>query len=130
MLVPHAARQIVDSSGYDGRKVRLRRAGADPGGHPAADGDATGWWWSGSRYPDGRAVTLVADDRLFRNRTLRRTSAGELVLGLVAPRYRRVVVDEFHHGYQARGLARRGRIRLEHALAAGDGSCGSSPPSA
>jgi hypothetical protein len=54
-------------------------------------------------YPDDRTVTLVADDRLFRNRTLRYTSAGELVLGLVAPRYRRVVVDEFHQGYQVAG---------------------------
>jgi hypothetical protein len=54
-------------------------------------------------YPGDRVVTLVADDRLFRNRTIRNTSAGELVLGLVAPRYRRLVVDEFHHGYQAAG---------------------------
>jgi hypothetical protein len=55
------------------------------------------------RYPGGRAVTLVADDRLFRNRALRRTAAGTFVLGLVAPRYRRMLVDEYHHGYQASG---------------------------
>lgn len=54
-------------------------------------------------YPGGRAVTLVADDALFRNRTLRRTLAGAFVLGLVAGRYDRMVVDEYHHGYMAAG---------------------------
>jgi hypothetical protein len=54
-------------------------------------------------YPSDRVVTLVGDDRLFRNRTLRNTYAGPLVLGLVTPRYRHMVVDEFHHGYQASG---------------------------
>ena len=50
---------------------------------------------------DGRTVTLVADDRLFTNRALRETAAGPFVLGLVVPRYRRVVVDEYHHGFDA-----------------------------
>jgi hypothetical protein len=50
-------------------------------------------------YADGRAVTLVADDRLFRNQTLRKTAAGPIMLGLVTPRYRRLVVDEFDQGY-------------------------------
>jgi hypothetical protein len=56
---------------------------------------------------DGRrAVTLVADDRLFENRTLRRTAAGGFALGLVVPRYRRMLVDEYHHGFDAsRSLA-------------------------
>jgi hypothetical protein len=48
---------------------------------------------------DGRNVTLVADGRLFTNRALRETAAGPFVLGLVAPRYTRVIVDEYHHGY-------------------------------
>jgi hypothetical protein len=102
VLLPHAARQIVDSAGYDGRKV--------PCEVPVPTRVDTLLQTVTGRlvvvrltYPGDRAVTLVADDRLFRNRTLRNTSAGELVLGLVAPRYRRVVVDEFHHGYQTAG---------------------------
>jgi hypothetical protein len=102
VLLPHAARQIVDSAGYEGRKV--------PCEVPVPTRVDTLLQTVTGRlvvvrltYPDDRAVTLVADDRLFRNRTLRNTSAGELVLGLVAPRYRRVVVDEFHHGYQTAG---------------------------
>jgi hypothetical protein len=50
---------------------------------------------------DDRSVTLVADDRLFSNRALRETAAGPFVLGLVVPRYRRLVVDEYHHGFDA-----------------------------
>ena len=50
---------------------------------------------------DGRAVTLVADDALFTNRALRDTGAGPFALGLVVPRYDRVMVDEYHHGYDA-----------------------------
>jgi hypothetical protein len=49
----------------------------------------------------GRTVTLVADDALFTNRALRETGAGPFALGLVVPRYDRVVVDEYHHGYDA-----------------------------
>ena len=55
---------------------------------------------------DGRTVTLVADDRLFANQALRRTGAGPFALGLVARRYDRIVVDEYHHGFDAsRSLA-------------------------
>ncbi len=54
-------------------------------------------------YEGGRRVTLVADDRLFTNRALRETAAGPFALGLVVPRYRRVVVDELHHGYEGDG---------------------------
>ena len=50
---------------------------------------------------DGRTVTLVADDRLFANRALRESGAGPFALGLVVPRYDRVVVDEYHHGFDA-----------------------------
>jgi hypothetical protein len=102
VLVPHAARRIVDSAGGDGRRV--------PCDVPVPTRVDTLLQTVTERpvvvrltYPDLRTVTVVADDRLFRNRTIRRTSAGELVLGLVAPRYRRVVVDEFHHGYQSAG---------------------------
>jgi hypothetical protein len=44
---------------------------------------------------------LVADDRLFANRALRETAAGPFVLRLVVPRYRHVIVDEYHHGFDA-----------------------------
>ena len=50
---------------------------------------------------DGRTVTLVADDGLFANRALRESGAGPFALGLVVPRYDRVVVDEYHHGFDA-----------------------------
>ncbi|HKT59498.1 MAG TPA: DUF4350 domain-containing protein, partial [Gemmatimonadales bacterium] len=50
---------------------------------------------------NGRTATLVADGRLFTNRALRETAAGPFVLGLVVPRYRRVLVDEYHHGFDA-----------------------------
>jgi hypothetical protein len=53
--------------------------------------------------PRDRTVTLVAEDHLFANRALRETAAGPFVLRLVVPRYSRVVVDEFHHGYDASG---------------------------
>lgn len=102
VLLPHQARKIVDSAGYEGRRV--------PCDVPKPVRVDTVLRTVRERlvvvrliYPDGRVVTLVADDRLFQNRTLRSTSAGALVLGLVAPRYQRVVVDEFHHGYQAAG---------------------------
>jgi hypothetical protein len=55
------------------------------------------------RYGDGRRVTLVADPTVFSNRALRETAAGPFALGLVVPRYRRVLVDERHHGYQVAG---------------------------
>jgi hypothetical protein len=46
---------------------------------------------------------LVSDDGLFRNRALRLTLAGGFVVGLVADRYGRIVVDEYHHGYVVAG---------------------------
>lgn len=50
-----------------------------------------------------RRVILVADEALFRNRTLRRTSAGPFALGLFAGRTDRVVFEEYHHGFGASG---------------------------
>jgi hypothetical protein len=102
VLAPHRATTLVDSAGPEGRKVFCAvpvPARVDTLLVTVRDRPVV----LRLRYPGGRAVTLVADDRLFRNRTLRNTSAGELVLGLVAPRYRRVVVDEYHHGYHAAG---------------------------
>ncbi|HWB42842.1 MAG TPA: DUF4350 domain-containing protein [Gemmatimonadales bacterium] len=102
VLTPHPARSIVDSSGQQGRKVRCEvpePVRVDTLLLTVRDRLVAVRLW----YPGDRAVTLVADDRLFRNRTLRNTSAGTLMLGLVAPRYRRLVVDEYHHGYQAAG---------------------------
>lgn len=51
----------------------------------------------------GRAVTLVADDGLFSNRALRSSGAGPFALRLVAGRYRRMVVDEYHQGFGPSG---------------------------
>jgi hypothetical protein len=51
----------------------------------------------------GRGVILVADGRVFGNRALRETGAGEFALGLVAGRYERAVFDEYHQGYGAGG---------------------------
>ena len=102
VLTPHPAQKIVDSAGYDGRKVTCEVPAptrVDTLLQTVRDRLVVVRLW----YPDDRVVTLVADDRLFRNRTLRNTSAGAFVLGLVTPRYKRVVVDEYHHGYQAAG---------------------------
>jgi len=102
VLTPHPAPSIVDSSGPEGRKVRCDvpdPVRVDTLLQTVGDRLVVIRLW----YPGERAVTLVADDRLFRNRALRNTSAGTLTLGLVVPRYRRMVVDEYHHGYQAAG---------------------------
>lgn len=103
-LVAHGLREVVDSgAGYDGRRVQCgvsqpRRVDTLlrtlQGGRPVVVRLA---------YEGGRTVTLSADDGLFRNRTMRHTLAGSLVLGLVAGRYDRMVVDEYHHGYVAAG---------------------------
>ena len=103
VLAAHGARQVVDSTALtEGRRVRCEV--------PEASRVDTLLQTLRERpvvvrlsYPSGRAVTLVADDGLFRNRTLRRTLAGGFVLGLVAGRYQRVLVDEYHHGYSAAG---------------------------
>lgn len=104
VLSPHAATFIVDSAGYEGRKVRCDvpvPERVDTLLLTVRDRLVAIRLW----YPGGRAVIVVADDRLFRNRTLRNTSAGEMMLGLVVPRYRSLVVDEYHHGYHtARSL--------------------------
>lgn len=55
------------------------------------------------RLDGGRSVTLVADDALFSNRALRSTDAGPFALRLVAGRYGRVLVDEYHQGYGPSG---------------------------
>lgn len=109
VLDPHAARRIVDSTGHDGRRVpcdvplpsRVDTLLRTVNDRPVVVRLA---------LPDGRSATLVADDRLFRNRTLRNTSAGTLVLGLVTPGYRRMVVDEYHHGYQVTGSLSRAAL--------------------
>jgi hypothetical protein len=98
-LVRHLATTVTDSSDtYDGRRItctvpapsRVDTLLRTLNDRPVALRLA---------YPEGRTVTLVADDRLFRNQTLRRTAAGPLMLGLVTPRYRRLVVDEFDQGF-------------------------------
>jgi uncharacterized protein DUF4350 len=104
VLTRHAARTIVDSADSEGRKVSCEipePVRVDTLLETVRDRLVAVRLW----YPGDRAVTLVADDRLFRNRTLRNTASGAFVLGLVTPRYRRMVVDEYHHGYRdARSL--------------------------
>jgi hypothetical protein len=51
----------------------------------------------------GRVVTLVSDDRLFSNRLVRESGTGPFVLDLVVGRYARIIVDEYHHGFDASG---------------------------
>jgi hypothetical protein len=55
------------------------------------------------RRDSDHAVILVADAALFENRQLRETDAGPFALGLFAGRYRRVVFEEYHHGFGAAG---------------------------
>ena len=59
----------------------------------------------------GAAVTLVADDQLFTNRVLRTAPGAPFVLRLVAGRYRRMLVDEYDHGFGPSG-------RLDQAILA------------
>lgn len=53
----------------------------------------------------GGRVLAVADDELFSNRVLRDADnpVGPLLLGFFVPRYRRVLVDEYHHGFGPSG---------------------------
>jgi len=50
-----------------------------------------------------RRVILVADEELFRNRSLRHSGAGPFALRLFRGRYDRVVFEEYHHGFGAQG---------------------------
>jgi hypothetical protein len=59
----------------------------------------------------GSAATLVADDEVFTNRALRGAAGAPFVLRLVTDRYRRLVVDEYDHGFGPSG-------RLDQAVAA------------
>jgi hypothetical protein len=109
-LVRHLASTVTDSSaGFEGPAVACDVPAANrvdtllrtESGRPVA---------IALEYPEGRRVVLVADDRLFSNRALRETGAGPFALGLIVPRYRRVVFDELHHGYQASGSLARATI--------------------
>lgn len=66
----------------------------------------------------GGAVLLVADGRLFANRELRDSKAGEFTLGLVSGSYPRVLVDEYHQGFgPGGGMLRAARRWLATAPA-------------
>jgi hypothetical protein len=103
VLVAHAAREIVDTgAAFDGRRVQCevpRPAAVDTLLETLRERPVV----LRLSYPEGRTVTLVSDDGLFRNRALRRTLAGAFVVGLVADRYERMIVDEYHQGYVAAG---------------------------
>jgi hypothetical protein len=102
-LVQHLARSVVDSSELpDGRVVSCAV--------PAAKRVDTLLRTSTGRavalrlsLENDRTAILVADDRLVSNRELRETKAGPLVLGWIVPRFNRIVIDEYHHGYEASG---------------------------
>lgn len=102
LLRARAARAVVDSTDVaDGRVVSCTvpaKRGVDTllraAGRPVA---------VRLRLNRGRQVLLVSDDRLFSNRNLRESASGPFVLGLVSSRYRRIVVDEYHHGFDASG---------------------------
>ena len=94
---------VVDSAGMFDTRVRechvphYRRIDTllMAGGTPAAvDLDVDG---------TTARVILVGDVNLVRNRTLRDTDAGVIVLGWVAGRFETVWFDEYHHGYLAAG---------------------------
>jgi len=57
----------------------------------------------GLTLDDGRQVLLFSDAAPFRNRNLRRTTAGPFVLGLLTRSYREVVFEEYHHGFGPSG---------------------------
>jgi hypothetical protein len=103
VLAADSARRILDpAAGYDGRRLQCevpRPSRVDTLLETLRERPVV----VRLSYPEGRTVTLVADDGLFRNRTLRRSLAGAFILGLVADRYQRMVVDEYHHGYTAAG---------------------------
>ncbi len=102
VLAPHGSREVRDSAVVDGRRVacavpppsRVDTLLATTLDRPVV---------VRLSYPSTRKVTLVADDGLLRNQTLRQTQAGGFLLGLVAGRYERMIVDEFHHGYRVAG---------------------------
>ncbi len=102
-LVHHLAQSVVDSSELaDGRLVTcvVPTATRVDTLLRTASGRAVAVRLSLAK---DRAVTLVADDRIFSNRELRETDAGPLALSWVVPRYDRIVIDEYHHGYEASG---------------------------
>jgi hypothetical protein len=103
VLVAHAAREIVDTgAAFDGRRVQCevrRPVAVDTLLETLRERPVV----LRLSYPAGRTVTLVSDDGLFRNGALRRTLAGAFVVGLVADRYERMIVDEYHHGYVTAG---------------------------
>jgi hypothetical protein len=55
------------------------------------------------RADTGGEVLLMSDAGLLRNRVLRESAAGPLLLGLIAGRYPRVLFEEAHHGFGESG---------------------------
>ncbi|HEY3279894.1 MAG TPA: DUF4350 domain-containing protein [Gemmatimonadales bacterium] len=62
------------------------------------------------RYGGGGSITLAADVGWFRNRVWRDTDVPYVVLPLLAGDRRRVVWDEYHHGFGTQGLSVAGLI--------------------
>ncbi len=57
----------------------------------------------GLTMESGRRVLLFGDAAPFRNRNLRRTTAGPFALGLLTRSYREVIFEEYHHGFGTSG---------------------------
>ena len=102
------------------RSRRLRRADC-PHGDTLLRGRRPAGRAAARACERGRNVTLVSDDRLFTNRLVRESAAGAVALGLVVPRYRRVVVDEYHHGFDASGSLAGATFEWSCAFAVGLG---------
>ncbi len=63
-----------------------------------------------TRADVARSVTLVSDVNLFRNRVVRRTAAGAVVLRMLTEGSERVVFEEYHHGFGASGSLARATL--------------------
>jgi len=87
-VVPPVARVDTLITSVTGRVVALRLHRGDTGGE----------------------VVIAADAGFFRNRTLRETPAGPFTLGLFAGRYRRVIFEEAHHGFEEGGSLARATL--------------------
>ncbi len=87
-VVPPIARVDTLITSVTGRVVALRLHRGDTGGE----------------------VVIVADAGFFRNRALRETPAGPFALSLFGGRYRRVIFEEAHHGFQEGGSLARATL--------------------
>jgi len=103
VLVRTPKRSIVDSSDAEEDGVSVTCTGPAPVTIDTLLRVPAGALALRLTYDSGRVATLVADDELFSNRALRATDAGPFALGLIVPAYQRVIVDEYHQGFETGG---------------------------